>query len=80
MKASIQKWGNSAAIRIPQSILREAEFAPNQPVELKVVEGEIVIRRSSETGFDLTELLEQISDQNLHGEVDTGSPMGRESL
>jgi antitoxin MazE len=80
MRASIKRWGNSAALRLPSSVLREANFAEEQEVEFQVQRGRIVIVPSAQNEFDLERLLEGITKENLHGEVDFGKPVGNEAL
>lgn len=43
MNTTIQKWGNSRAVRLPKSILEKAGIQENDSVELVVKEGNIII-------------------------------------
>ena len=43
MDAVIRKWGNSPALRLPVSVMREADFVLEQKVQLTVSAGRIVI-------------------------------------
>lgn len=45
MTTSIRTWGNSQGIYIPKKILSEAAIGINEPVELSVVDGAIMIRK-----------------------------------
>ena len=76
MRARIQKWGNSLALRIPKAFADEARLEMNSPVEITLVEGRIVITPAQE--YDLDTLLAGITEENLHGEADTGDPAGNE--
>lgn len=40
MRATIAKWGNSAALRLPKTVLRELRLEPGQQVEFVVEGGE----------------------------------------
>ena len=44
MYTTIQKWGNSQAIRLPKAILELAKIQEKDRVELKVENGSIIIR------------------------------------
>ena len=44
MTATIKRWGNSAAIRIPRQILTQANLEEGTDVEIVVKEGEIMLR------------------------------------
>jgi antitoxin MazE len=78
MKARIQRWGNSLAVRIPKAFAEEAHLTADHPVELKLVDGQIMIAPIEEPAYDLDELLAQVSEDNLHSETDTGAPTGAE--
>jgi antitoxin MazE len=80
MRATIKKWGNSAAVRVPASIMADARLEIDQPVEVLVEEGRIVIEPLKETEFTLDALLSGVTRENLHGEEDFGQPVGREAL
>lgn len=78
MKTRVQKWGNSLALRIPKSLAVEAGLRDDAPVELSLVAGRLVIQPVAEEPLTLEELLRGVTDQNLHGEWDTGPAVGRE--
>jgi antitoxin MazE len=78
MKVLVKKWGNSAAVRIPASILEAAHLNLDQPVDVKEENGRIVIEPERSKVFSLKALLNQITSANLHHSVDTGSAVGRE--
>ena len=72
MKTRVRKWGNSLALRIPKSFAVDAGLCENAPVELSLVNGSIVVRSVAPTPPSLDEMLRGITDENLHGEWDTG--------
>jgi antitoxin MazE len=78
MKTRIQKWGNSLALRIPQAFAVEAGLAENRAVEMTLVKGRLVIQPAANDPPTLEELLRGVTDENLHGEWDTGPAVGRE--
>jgi antitoxin MazE len=79
MRTHIQKWGNSLAVRIPRAFAAEARLADNTPVELSLVEGKLVVAPVTSPSAALDELLAGITDDNIHGEVDTGPAVGNEA-
>lgn len=79
MKARVQKWGNSLALRIPKSFALEAYLQENTPVELSLVEGKLIVVPQSAPSPTLEELLRGVTEENLHGEWDTGRPQGNET-
>ena len=78
MQTKIQKWGNSLAIRIPKSFALDINLKQDELVDLSVDESKIVITPIGGKKYSLKELLRGVSKNNLHGEIDTGSPIGKE--
>ena len=79
MKTRVQKWGNSLALRIPKSFAAEAKLREDSAVELTLEDGGLVIRAAVKEPLTLKQLLQGITDQNLHGEWQTGPAVGKES-
>jgi antitoxin MazE len=79
MKTRVQKWGNSLALRIPKPFAAEIGLDRNSPVEISVLDGQLVVAPVVEPGQALDELLAQITADNLHGEVDTGPAVEKEA-
>ena len=79
MKARIQKWGNSLALRIPKALAEEAHVRQNTQVELSLVDGKIVVEPVKPPAWTLGDLLEGITDENLHSEVESGPSVGKEA-
>ena len=80
MEAVIRKWGNSPALRLPMSALKEAKLSLQQKVNIVVTRGRIVIEPSEKIEYDLNELLNGVTSRNLHAEVTFGKPVGKEVL
>jgi len=78
MQTKIQRWGNSLGLRIPRSFAEEAGVKAGSQVDLSVRDGDLVVRASKRRKYRLSDLLKGIKTKNLHGEVDTGTPIGRE--
>jgi antitoxin MazE len=72
----VQKWGNSLGIRIPKSLAMKVGIGEGTEVDLDIEEGHLVIKPKSTT---LDELLSQITPDNVHTEIPTGEPQGRET-
>jgi antitoxin MazE len=76
MKTQVQRWGNSLAVRIPKAFASQLGVSENTTVELDLMNGILTMQVSDELTLD--ELLAGITDDNLHGEVDTGPAVGAE--
>lgn len=79
MRASVRKWGNSLALRIPSSVAEDSRIRQGSVVELTVVRGRLVVSPLSPPGYTLKELLAGITKGNRHPETDTGPAAGREA-
>ncbi len=79
MRSKIQQWGNSLALRIPKPFAEEAGLSRHSDVELSVVDGNLLVFPITEPQPPiLNELLDEVTDDNLHSETDTGPAVGRE--
>ena len=78
MRTRIRKWGNSLALRIPKPLAAEAGLEQDAAVELSLVDGKLVISPALGSPYTLDDLLAGVTEDNLHGEVDTGPATGAE--
>ncbi len=78
MRTKIVKWGNSLGLRIPKSFAEEVRVAEGSVVDLSMEDGNLVIKVTKTDEIDLEDLLDGITDENIHGEVDTGDAVGGE--
>ena len=75
----MQKWGNSLALRIPKSFATEAGLRNESAVEISLEEGKLVIMPVVEQELTLEQLMTQVTEENVHHEIDTGPAAGRET-
>jgi antitoxin MazE len=78
METTIKKWGNSLALRIPKALAEEAGLYYELSVELSLLDGKLVIAPIEPPQLDLEAMLEQITEDNLHSEVNVGPAVGQE--
>ena len=81
MRATVSRWGNSAAVRLPARLLAEAGLGAGDAVELRLEDGRIVIAPVPAPGPvpDLDALIAAITPETLHAEADFGPAAGREA-
>ncbi len=77
MRVALRKWGNSLAVRLPATAARVMAVTDGSEVEL-VLDGQQLVIRRVDPHTSLGALLERVTPDNLHGEVSTGAPRGRE--
>jgi antitoxin MazE len=78
MIASIQKWGNSLAIRIPKPLAENLGVSEGSEVTITSEEGRLLISPAA-PHYNLADLLKGITRKNLHAETDTGAAQGGEA-
>lgn len=77
MFTTIQRWGNSKAVRLPKAILEAASLKENDKVEIQVKEGNVVIIPMKKH-LTLKERIADYQGDNQCSEWDTGKPTGKE--
>jgi antitoxin MazE len=75
MLFQVQKWGNSLGIRIPKAIAMKAGLEEGSEIDFDIEDDKIIIKRKKQK---LDDLLSKITSDNIHKEVSTGDPEGRE--
>lgn len=77
MTATVQKWGNSLALRIPKSVAQQIHVAEGDDVELRV-DAESLLVRPARKRYRLADLVRRIKPENRHAETVWGKPEGKE--
>lgn len=78
METRVKKWGNSLALRIPKLLALEVGLEDEAVVDLELVDGKLVITPVAEGQLRLEDFLAQITEENIHDEVATGTAVGGE--
>lgn len=73
-----QKWGNSLGLRIPRAFAADAKVEAGSAVDISLERGGLMVRPARRKKYALADLLKGINKRNLHREVPTGDPVGRE--
>jgi antitoxin MazE len=79
MRAAIQKWGNSLAIRIPKALAQDTHLGQGIEVEVTIEEGRLVLEPVRKRRHTLRRLLVGVTRKNRHAEVEWGDATGREA-
>ena len=77
-KVTIQKWGKSLAVRIPAAIARSVHFVAGQPVELTVVDANVVVKPVARPKLSLSQKLAIFDSSRHSGEVLLSDRIGAE--
>ena len=78
VRIRVQKCGNSLALRIPKPFAQDTGVTEGTIVGLSVSEGRLVAVPIRARKLRLRDLLVQVTNTNLHGEIETGRAVGRE--
>ena len=78
MKMVLKKWGNSAAVRIPASVMAAASLGLDQLVDVREEGGRIVIEPIKADPYELEALLDRMRPETFPEDIDFGPPQGRE--
>jgi antitoxin MazE len=77
MKSTVKKWGNSAAVRIPASVMQATNLVLDEMVDVREEAGRIIIVPIRQV-YELDDLLNGITSKNQHTAVDFGPASGKE--
>ena len=78
MNTTIQKWGNSLAVRIPQTVARQIGVGEGDAVQMEV-EVKTLILRPAKPSYRLAEFVRRIRPENCHRETGWGAAAGKEA-
>ena len=78
MKTRVQKVGDELSLPIPPALAAQAGLSADAEVEVSAENGALVVRPAGKPHYRLDDLLRGVTDENLHGEIDTGPPVGNE--
>ena len=78
MRTMVVNSGNGHGLRIPKSLAQEARIPEGSSVDWSMEYGRLFIRVATHPGVSLEELLDGITAENLHSEIDSGGSVGGE--
>jgi len=78
MRVQVKKWGNSASVRIPASVMTAAALKIDQAVDVREENGRVIIEPVQNKPETLDELLARMDPETFHDPVDWGPPVGEE--
>ncbi len=77
MRATVAKWGNSLALRLPKRLAADARIVEGTAVDLRVEAGCLVVS-PARPQYRLDDLLADTRPETSHEESDWGAPRGKE--
>jgi len=79
MDTTVQKWGNSLALRIPRSVAKDIHLHQGAVVDMTLVAGKIMVKPRRQRSYTLRQLLRKVTTRNRHAEVEWGERVGQET-
>jgi antitoxin MazE len=77
MRTRLAMWGNDLGLRLPRSVVVDANVAAGDEVDVSVEAGAIVVRPAVRR-YTLEELLNGITPEDVPDVIDWGPPVGKE--
>jgi antitoxin MazE len=75
----VQKWGNGLGINIPTVIANGLSLREGLYVSVRKNRNRIIIEPSkTNISYNLTDMLSEITENNIHNCIETGTPTGNE--
>lgn len=78
METKIKKWGNSLALRLPKKTTDFLNLKEGSSVDFDFDKNQIIIKPKKEKEITLKELVDKITPENIHKEIEAGGPIGKE--
>ena len=80
MLGEIKKWGNSLALRIPKDLAQTLELHEGSQLTLEITEQGLLLKPAAKprSGKNLEALLQGITPEKIHREIDWGQAVGNE--
>jgi len=78
MEAKVKKWGNSLGLRIPKSFSAQTGIIDGSNVDIQLEGNKITIVPLNKSEYTLDELLSQVTEENIHYEINSDGPVGNE--
>lgn len=77
MQVRLEKAADGFVVNIPEEFVAETRLEQGGLVEISVANGNVVLA-PVKPRFNIEELVAAITDENIHPEIGTGKPVGKE--
>jgi antitoxin MazE len=78
MEIQVKKWGNSLGLRIPQAIANQINIQDGSKINLVLNKNKIELTPAVAEEYRLDDMVALINESNLHSEISSGEPKGKE--
>jgi antitoxin MazE len=77
---TVQRWGNSLAVRIPAAVAKSARFKVGQPVEVSAQDSHVLVKPVGDPKLTLAQKLAVFDPARHGGEAMATKPIGNEAM
>ena len=77
---TVQRWGNSLAVRIPAAVAKSARFKVGQPVEVSAQNSHVLVKPVGDPKLNLAQKLAAFDPAIHGGEAMATKPIGKEAM
>ena len=74
----VSYWGNSLGVRLPQAVVQQVDWAEGTTVSITIEDNRLILS-PVKPKYSLEELLQNITPDMQHDEIDWGEPAGEET-
>ena len=74
-RSYITRWGSSLAVRITKPVAEQWGVQEGSLIEMEASNDRVVLRKRR---YDLADMLERVTSDNLYSGLDSGPPVGNE--
>ncbi len=76
----VQKWGNSAAVRLPKDLLNQVNWKIGDTLQPEIRDGEIILKAARRPRYQLQDLLNEMKDSQRDESWETMPDVGKEVI
>jgi antitoxin component of MazEF toxin-antitoxin module len=78
MVLQFAKWDDSVALCLPAEVAEQIHATEGGQVDLTIEGGKVVLTPVESCSYTLDQLLADMTEEHMHGEITTGRPVGNE--
>ena len=79
MHLTVQKWGNSLAVRLPRAVAKQVNVHKGSRMDMSLTADKIILSAAVDPKkYNLNALLKKVTKKNTHAVISFGKPVGKE--
>lgn len=78
MQVQVEETEKGLAILIPAELIHGSQVKAGSTLDLTLVDSKLIVAPLRRSKYTTEELIAGVTDENIHGEIDWGPPVGKE--